>query len=77
MEHDPLCPQSKAKKSECICRLLNDAREEGETLGRIATIDELSWSCGDCGNTYGPDVDECPNALLDEMAMHRLARGMS
>ena len=78
-DHDTRCPKhlTSKKKGDCICSLLSEARDEGHTLGYITAVDEFSWNCGDCGNTYGPDVDECPNALLDEMAMHRRARDLA
>ena len=28
-------------------------------------INEITWTCGDCGNRYDNGVMECPNRRLD------------
>lgn len=35
--------------------------------GYNQAIRDMAWTCGDCGNTYDSQVDECPNELLDEI----------
>lgn len=35
-------------------------------LGYFNALMDSSWKCYDCGNNYGPEVDECPNRALDE-----------
>jgi uncharacterized protein YbaR (Trm112 family) len=34
--------------------------------GFLDGLKATSWTCIDCGNTYLPIVEECPNVLLDE-----------
>lgn len=29
-------------------------------------VEDITWSCADCGNRYLYTVTECPNRLLDE-----------
>lgn len=30
------------------------------------------WHCGDCGNIYGPDIECCPNRILDKLSILNL-----
>lgn len=30
-------------------------------------FDDLTWTCGDCGNLYSLDVKYCPNKVLDAL----------
>lgn len=66
----------------CICAELREAAgiqideddwqkgyDLGHSEGYEAAYREMSWNCLDCGNTYGPDVHECPNRGLDEIAV--------
>lgn len=32
-------------------------------------LDELTWQCGDCGNTYEYSVRYCPNNLIDKLSV--------
>lgn len=34
--------------------------------GYLDALEATSWTCPDCGNTYDPDITECPNRHLDE-----------
>lgn len=34
--------------------------------GYLDALEATSWTCLDCGNTYDPDITECPNRHLDE-----------
>lgn len=34
--------------------------------GYLDALESTSWTCPDCGNTYDPDITECPNRYLDE-----------
>lgn len=34
--------------------------------GFLDALEETSWTCLDCGNTYDPSITECPNRYLDE-----------
>ena len=34
--------------------------------GYLDALEATSWTCPDCGNTYDPDITECPNRYLDE-----------
>jgi hypothetical protein len=38
----------------------------GFNEGYQKAILDMSWECFDCGNTYEPSVDACPNELLDQ-----------
>lgn len=31
--------------------------------------EDTTWVCGDCNNTYGSDVQQCPNRILDSLAL--------
>ena len=42
--------------------------------GYLTAINDLSWTCDDCDNTYGPDIDNCPNVRLhDAIQMQKSA----
>jgi hypothetical protein len=41
--------------------------------GYLAGIEASLWECGDCGNRYLRDIEECPNILLDEASVRRHA----
>lgn len=45
--------------------------EDGYRTGYAAALrdQEETWICGDCNNTYGPDVERCPNRILDSLAL--------
>ena len=34
--------------------------------GFLDALEETSWTCCDCGNTYDPNITDCPNRYLDE-----------
>ena len=34
-------------------------------------LDELTWQCGDCGNTYEYSVKYCVNNLLDKLIVEK------
>lgn len=34
--------------------------------GFLDALEQTSWTCCDCGNTYDPDITDCPNRYLDE-----------
>lgn len=34
--------------------------------GYLDSLLATSWTCLDCGNTYDPDITDCPNRHLDE-----------
>lgn len=34
--------------------------------GYFKGVLDSSWKCHDCGNSYGSDVTECPNRVIDE-----------
>ena len=63
--HDKHCPARESKHNDCICLIIEMARAEGYE----AAMRETSWECGDCGNTYDYTVTECPNRILDEIAV--------
>jgi len=33
-------------------------------------IDDITWQCGDCGNTYDLAVQYCPNNILDRALLN-------
>jgi len=39
--------------------------------GYYQAVVDTSWECGDCCNRYGPDVDNCPNDMMDRAALIR------
>lgn len=46
--------------------------EDGYRTGYAAALryrEDTTWICGDCNNTYGPDVERCPNRILDSLAL--------
>lgn len=38
----------------------------GFNEGYMKALEDLSWTCIDCGNLYQPTVEACPNELIDE-----------
>lgn len=45
--------------------------DDGYRVGYADAVMDLSWTCGDCGNTYGPDVEHCPNRVLDRAMLNQ------
>ena len=45
---------------------MSKKRDLAYAEGYFQGVLDSSWQCHDCGNTYGPDVDECPNMVTDE-----------
>ena len=35
-------------------------------------LEELVWTCGDCGNIYSFDIRYCPNYLIDNLLVKEL-----
>lgn len=35
-------------------------------------LDDLLWSCGDCGNVYSLDIRFCPNNVLDQLIVNKV-----
>lgn len=76
MTHDPLCYMAEGKwgggcQCPLIARVRADAPRKGTTKvayaqGYLDALEATSWTCLDCGNTYDPDITECPNRYLDE-----------
>jgi hypothetical protein len=40
--------------------------DKGYVVGHYDAIAEMTWKCGDCGNTYEESVRNCPNDRLDQ-----------
>lgn len=34
--------------------------------GYLQALLDTAWKCVDCGNTYQPDVEGCPNEMIDD-----------
>lgn len=37
----------------------------------VVYIDEVTWTCGDCGNRYDYGVTTCPNKRLDNWMLKK------
>lgn len=48
---------------------LLDHYDAGYTNGYYDAVAEMSWKCGDCGNTYDSSVQYCPNKFLDKATL--------
>lgn len=57
------------KKRLLITDVLKEDAPESKSLGDVLEDFDLVWTCGDCGNRYGPDTKQCPNGLLDALAV--------
>lgn len=66
--HDSLCPTRNTRKNKhCACASLQQARVQAFSEGHYEGIMRWAWVCNDCGNTYGPEVIDCPNDTLDKL----------
>lgn len=46
--------------------------------GVLHGVQKSTWTCGDCGNTYDPTVQHCPNVTLDHAHVNlRLAESLA
>lgn len=52
--------------SKASGELAHRAFQNGRAQGYLEAIEQTAWTCHDCGNTYDPDITECPNRYLDE-----------
>lgn len=70
---DPQCSACNGREptDHCQCMALEGVRIYEYRRGYDTAIMDLSWQCGDCLNTYGPDVEYCPNKMLDSGVARR------
>lgn len=59
----------KKKKRLLITDVLESSGPPPKTLLDSLRDEDLVWACSDCGNKYGPEVDSCPNRLLDTLGV--------
>lgn len=58
--------QALGRVSKACRELVDRAYNNGRAQGYLQALEDTSWTCMDCGNTYEPLITECPNRMLDE-----------
>ena len=47
----------------------SEGYDNGFKNGYSSAVEEMLWSCGDCGNRYDPQVFSCPNTYLHKATL--------